>query len=165
MHLTMLAAATALAVILSAGEIAAAEPIPAQPTAAQPIASTDGEAPGTSLHVNELKVSNGTVMLKFTIINNGSTSFDPDSLADKTVQHADYHSISGIYLIDPVNKKKYLVVYDTDTHCICSRDSHDIAPQSSANLWAKFPAPPDDVQKIGLVVPHFLPMDDVKLSR
>ena len=169
MRLTMLAAGTAIAVILSGGQITsqatAAEPPAAKPPAAQPIATTDGETPGTSVQVSELKVSNGTVMLKFTLVNNGSTSFDPDSLADKTVQHADYHSISGIYLIDPVNKKKYLVVYDTDTHCICSRESHNIAANSSATLWAKFSAPPEDVQKIGIVVPHFLPMDDVKLTR
>jgi hypothetical protein len=30
---------------------------------------------------------------------------------------------------------------------------------------AKFPAPPDDVQKIGAAIPHFLPLDDVPLSR
>jgi hypothetical protein len=133
--------------------------------AAEPIATTDGELPGTSLQIKELKVSNGTVMLKFTIINDGTESFDPDTLSDRTVAKYDAHSISGVYLIDTAHKKKYLVVYDTDNHCVCSRDSHDIASKSSANLWAKFPAPPDDVQKIGVVVPHFMPMDDVPLSR
>ena len=132
---------------------------------AEPIATADGEAPATSLRVQELKVSNGTVMLKFTVVNDGSETFDPDSLADTTTAKPDHHSVSGVYLIDAANKKKYLVVYDTDDHCICSRGSHDIAAKSSANLWAKFPAPPDGVTKIGVVVPHFVPMDDVPLSR
>jgi hypothetical protein len=83
--------------------------------AAEPIATTDGEAPGTTLQVQELKVSNGTVMLKFTVANDGSSTFDPDTLADKTTTKPDYHSVSGVYLIDAANKKKYLVVYDTTT--------------------------------------------------
>jgi hypothetical protein len=104
-------------------------------------------------------------MLKFTIVNDGSADFEPDSLADKDVDKADYHSVSGVYLIDSANKKKYLVVYDTKNSCICSRRSKNVPAKSSANLWAKFPAPPDDVTKIGVVVPHFVPMDDVPLSR
>jgi hypothetical protein len=37
--------------------------------------------------------------------------------------------------------------------------------KSSSNFWARFPAPPDNVVKIGVVVPHFVPLDDVPLSR
>jgi hypothetical protein len=135
-------------------------------SAAEPIATTDGESPGTSLQVKELKVSNGTVMLKFMIVNDSAGGFGlDDRMADHTVAKVDNASISGVYLIDAANKKKYLVVYDADNHCICSRESNNIAPKSSANLWAKFPAPPDNVTKIGVVVPHFVPMDDVPLSR
>jgi len=134
--------------------------------AAEPIATTDGEAPGMTLQVQELKVSNGTVMLKFMVINGGTERFDPDALTDnRDGSSHDAHSIGGVYLVDVANKKKYLPVYDTDNHCICSRESQRIAPQSSANLWVKFPAPPDSVTKIGVVVPHFVPMDDVPLSR
>ena len=133
--------------------------------AAEPIAATDGEAPGVTLQVKELKVSNGAVMLKFSIANDGDGPFDPDTLADKDVKGPDYHSISGVYLIDVANKKKYLVMYDTANQCVCSRGTHNIAAKSSANLWAKFPAPPDNVQKIGIVVPHFVPIEDAPLSR
>ena len=93
------------------------------------------------------------------------STFDPDTLADKTTDKPDYHSVSGVYLVDTSHKKKYLVVLDTEKLCLCSRDSHKVEPKSGANLWAKFPAPPDDIQKIGVVVPHFLPLDDVPLSR
>jgi hypothetical protein len=40
-----------------------------------------------------------------------------------------------------------------------------IPPGGRVNLWAKFPAPPDDVNQITVVVPKFQPMDDVPLSR
>ena len=41
----------------------------------------------------------------------------------------------------------------------------DLKPGERVNLWSKFPAPPEDVQKISVVVPHFGPMDDVPISR
>ena len=134
-------------------------------SAAEPIATTDGEAAGMSLQVTELKVSNGTVMLKFAIVNDGDANFAPHTLNDSNIAKADGNSVSGVYLIDVPNKKKYFVVVDTDGHCICSRDTASVKPNSRGNLWAKFPAPPDSVSKIGLVFPHFLPMDDVPLSR
>ena len=36
---------------------------------------------------------------------------------------------------------------------------------SRANHWAKFPAPPDDVERISVLVPQFAPMDEVPLGR
>jgi hypothetical protein len=41
----------------------------------------------------------------------------------------------------------------------------NIAAHTSVVLWAKFPAPPDSVTKIGVVMPHFVPMDDVPISQ
>jgi hypothetical protein len=133
--------------------------------AAEPVATTDGEAPGMSLAVKEFKVSNGTVMMRFTVMNDGDHGFDTYTLRDKSIAKADDYAVSGIYLVDVPNKKKYFVVVDTDSHCVCSRDTPAIAPTGSTNLWAKFPAPPDNVTKIGSVVPHFQPMDDVPLTR
>jgi hypothetical protein len=57
---------------------------PALAWAAEPIATTDGESPGTSLQVTELKMSNGTVMLKVTLVNDGAGAF---SLDDTLARH------------------------------------------------------------------------------
>ena len=42
-----------------------------------------------------------------------------------------------------------------------------LAPEEEAraNLYAKFPAPPGDVEKITVEIPHFIPMDDVPISK
>jgi hypothetical protein len=133
--------------------------------AAAPVATADGEVPGVSLQIQDFRVSNGTVMLKFTIANDAAKVFSVYSLADTGVAKADGNAVSGIYLVDVANKKKYFVVVDSDGHCICTRDAADIPSKASANLWAKFPAPPDSVKKLGVVVPHFVPMDDVPLTR
>src|SRR5258708_3486319 len=62
---------------------------PAPLSAAEPIATTDGETPGLSLQVQELKVSNGTVMMKFTLANNTAEGFSPHTLRDQAIAKAD----------------------------------------------------------------------------
>jgi hypothetical protein len=143
----------------------AAPPAPQATPAKQAIASADGEKPGVRVEVNELKrVSGGTVMLRFAMINDGNNevSFGYD-FAQKGTN--DYGNIGGVHLIEPVGKKKYLVVRDSQGACDCSQGLTRVAANSRMNLWARFPAPPDNVEKIGVVIPHFSPMDDVPLGK
>jgi hypothetical protein len=131
--------------------------------AAEPVASTDGETPGLSIQVQELKlVSGGVLMLKFTVKNESDKAVDLYG----TMQGVEGQTVDGIYLVDVPGKKKYLVVRDSENRCLCSREiARNLGQNASAAFWAKFPAPPDSVQKIGIVVPHFIPMDDVPISR
>jgi hypothetical protein len=140
----------------------------AQPpgSATKALATSEGEKPGTRVEIQELKrVSGGTVMLRFTMIN------DADQQLNFGYDFGDAHSrdrfanVGGVHLIDAVGKKKYLVVRDSQDQCDCSRNLKDLAPKSRVNLWARFPAPPDNVEKVTVIVPHFSPMDDVSLSR
>jgi hypothetical protein len=129
--------------------------------AAEPLATSDGEVPGEHLEIQELKfVSGGVLTLRFTVFNDSDTSSRVLGSIGSEAWTAD-----GVYLIDVAGKKKYLVVRDAENHCVCSRGLDNLAPKSSTKLWAKFPAPPDSVQKIGVVVPHFIPIDDVPISR
>ena len=141
--------------------VAGAQSSPAAPAAGpSPIATADGEAPGTQLQVTKLKRSGDSVMLQFALINNSDSAYDPNNL-----QSSNYRSVDGVYLVDMTGKKKYEVVRDSTGAGVCSQNIAAIPSKSSANYWAKFPAPPDSVQKVGVVVPHFIPMDDVPLSQ
>ena len=137
----------------------------AAPPASAAIASADGEQPGRRVQVTELKrLSGGTLSLKFTMINDGDEIAFHDAYAEAG-HSRDFGSIGGVALVDPVGKKKYLVVRDSADACLCSRDIPNIEKMSRLNLWAKFPAPPDDVKKISISIPHFAPMDDVPISQ
>ena len=143
----------------------AAQPAPQAPQAKPALASADGETPGARIEVQELKrASGGTVMLRFTIFNDGDKNLDFNyNFVQKGSN--DFANISGVHLIELVGKKKYLVVRDSKNACDCSQGLSSVAAKSRMNLWARFPAPPDNVEKIGVVVPHFSPMDDVPLSK
>ncbi|HWS72646.1 MAG TPA: hypothetical protein VN605_11055 [Thermoanaerobaculia bacterium] len=144
---------------------AAAAPTPAPPAGG--IATAEGETAGVTAVVKELKRASGDIVSLKLVITNGSgkqisTGYefgDPDKAI------ADFGSIGGVQLIDPVGRKKYFVARDADGKCICSRGLKDIAAGASINTWAKFPAPPADVQKISIVIPHFSPMDDVPIGQ
>jgi len=128
---------------------------------AAPVATTDGEAPGTRVEVQELKrVSGGTLMLRFAVVNESDQQLD-----NSLFYSQEGASVDGVYLVDLAGKKKYEVVRDSEKHCICSRGAPYIKPKTSVNLWAKFPAPAEGVDKIGVVFPHFIPMDDVPISK
>jgi hypothetical protein len=129
------------------------------------IASTEGEQPGVIANVTELKRgSGGTLMVRFSVVNNGSQDFDFGYALGEPGAGQDYQTVAGVHLIDPVNKKKYFVVRDADGKCVCSRDLRAVKPGESRNLWAKIPAPPPEVQSATLIIPKFIPIDDAPIS-
>jgi hypothetical protein len=70
------------------------------------------------LEVQELKlVSGGALMLRFTVTNDSEKS----SRIFNEIYSVEAWSADGTYLIDISGKKKYLVVRDSENHCVCSR--------------------------------------------
>ncbi len=157
------AAAATTATAPPAAAAAAAAPAPAAPTG---LATADGEKSGVTAVVHELKrTSGGTVSLKFSITNGSQedVSFGYN-YADPAHDVIDFSSVGGVQLIDEANRKKYFVVRDSAGKAVCSQKIGDIKPGQTTNLWARFPAPPPEVQKISIVIPHFSPMDDVPIQ-
>jgi len=142
----------------------AASAVPPDPSSIDGIGTGDGEQTGTKVVITELKKGGSTVTLKFTIYNNSNADlntggrFKADGYKDNGGR-----SFSGLHLIDSVSKKKYFVVADSDGNCLCSEHVDDIKPKTQISLWAKFPAPPDNIQKITVEIPHFIPIDDVPI--
>ena len=131
------------------------------PAASPSAPATQGEYPGITVTIQELKRTTNALTLKFVLANKSNQSFATYYYMHETQAH----SVDGVHLIDPAGKKKYFVVRDSDGACVCSREIQAIAPGAQSVLWAKFPAPPDDVQKITVEIPHFPPFEDVPVSR
>jgi hypothetical protein len=71
------------------------------------------------------------------------------------------------YLVDGANKKKYPVVRDQRGHVLSSplSDGVYLKAGESVTAWAKFKAPPDDVEKVTVVLPKTPPFDGVTISK
>jgi hypothetical protein len=134
--------------------------------AAGPIATTESEDPGRKIEVTELKRSGDVLTLKFRLVNEADKKLDFGyDFGDGALGATDSGTIGGIHLIDEKNKKKYFVIRDEKQVCVCSRGLRSVEAKGSANLWARFPAPPEGVEKISVIVPKFLPLDDVPISK
>jgi hypothetical protein len=120
--------------------------------------SGEGERTGTKVTIRDLKRDEGgTVTLRFQISN------DNDNAQDV------YNIIGGVldgrlHLLDAGNKKKYLLVKDSAGKCACTDLRGSVSKGNPVNLWAKFPAPPEMVQKITVVLSGFEPVESVPLT-
>jgi hypothetical protein len=135
----------------------------ASPSAA--VASADGDQSGTKFEVTSLVRGSDVVTLKFSVVNDAAEKMVTFGRFNDTAYKNSYRDVSGIHLIDTVSKKKYFPLSDTDKNCLCSREIADLAPNSRANLWVKFPAPPAGVTKITVEAPHFSPLDNVPITQ
>lgn len=118
----------------------------------------EGANPDTKIIVKELKRDEGgTLTLKFQMFNDGEEPQNVYQLLDGWLD-------DKVHLIDAANKKKYLVVKDASGNCECSKVKGDVVKDKAINLWAKFPAPPEDVQKVTVIVGGFAPVESVPIS-
>jgi hypothetical protein len=157
--------AAAAAVAPASTPASSAAPVfPASSSSNSPLATGDGDLQGLKIAINELKRTSNTVTLTFTVYNGTDTKFGSQGIFDGDEYHR-YRHLGGVHLIDTQSKKKYFVVTDSDGKVLSSNDFPDIAARSQIMVWAKFPAPPDDVQKITVEIPHFVPLEDVPISR
>ena len=156
------AAATAQPAVATAQPQSAATAAPASNAG---IANTEGDKPGTKLVLNSLARGSGdTVTLRFTVVNNSDQGLAMYSMFHGN-GYAGAYDVSGVNLIDPVAKKKYFPLADTDMVCVCSQSVDNIATKTQTALWVKFPAPPPSVSKITVAVPHFIPLDGVPITQ
>jgi hypothetical protein len=159
----------------AAGATAATAPAPAPAPAPgpapapvpRPLATADGRASGVRAEVTELKRSSGgTLTLKFAIVNESTKPLQVSDvgIGQGALIHGSAYTIDGVHVIDAVGKKKYFVATDSAQNCVCSQ-FEAVPPGGRVNHWAKFSAPPDDVERLSVVIPYFAPMDDVPISR
>jgi hypothetical protein len=142
----------------------ASAPVSAPASAGAPLAATDGDIPGIRVAINELKRSSNAVTLKFTLYNDTDAEFAIYGKFNEN-PYDGYQNFGAVHLVDTASKKKYFAVADSDNKCLCSDSVQPIAKKSSVALWVKYPPIPDDVQKITVQIPHFIPMDDVAITR
>jgi hypothetical protein len=137
---------------------AVAAPVTASGVSAQQLVG-EGEIAGTKIIVRELtRDEGGTVTVRLQLVNETD---EPKDIFEMIL------GSDWVHLIDAANKKKYLVITDRSGKCACTDGSQlrSVSKDSPVNVWAKFPAPPEDVRKLTVVVKSFDPVESVPIMR
>lgn len=156
-------------------EAQASEPAdePADAPPAEPLATAEGQPPFSSLEITDLRRVGDTVTVEFVVVAAeaaGSTNpadivAAPQDRWDRGNQPTDErrYSVSGVTLVDQVNRKRHLVLRDSDGACLCTRFADFVESGARYPHSAQFPAPPEDVEQMTVQVPTFPAIDNVPL--
>ena len=78
----------------------------------------------------------------------------------------------GAYLLDETHQKKYLVLEDDAGRPVAAEHTYDdagsgvvVRADAPLTAWAKFPAPPGDVEQIAVHLPGVGPFEDVAIGQ
>ena len=142
------------------GQPEASESAPARPAAEHEVGDVD-------VTLEEVgRTSDETLTIRWRL---QSQSTDDKLVATGSASWYDPYLLSGsAYLIDPVNKKKYLVITDSERRPLASRyraqfGELTLPAGEEALAWAMFPAPPADVTQISIYLPGVPPFEDVPI--
>ncbi|MGH2820385.1 MAG: hypothetical protein ACRDJ5_07010 [Actinomycetota bacterium] len=142
-----------------------AETEPPAPEQLPSVASARTSFSGRQLRLDILSIEVGEealATLNLTITNESNGIFSAPDAWGSAVLESDF---SGVYLIDEVNKQKYLPVLDEKDECVCSEFGLAIEPGETRVAFVTFAPPPGDVSTLTVVVPHFGPQRDIPVTR
>lgn len=146
----------------------AAAPAAAAPQAqvAKGIATADHQISGVEVTLLELKRTSGdTLTARWRYLN---TNAESKALTKSSGWTDAYRLAWDSYVIDGTTKKKYMVLTDSKNYPIAGKhEGGDITIEAGKTLttWAKYPAPPESVEKVSLFLPGVSPFEDVPISR
>ncbi|KZR75695.1 hypothetical protein [Prochlorococcus marinus] len=73
--------------------------------------------------------------------------------------------LANVYIVDNANQKKHLVV-KADGNPMTTKVRHPtkLSPGNTYKVWAKFPAPPVEVENVSVYIPGTAPIEDVRIE-
>ena len=144
--------------------LAVVSQLSAAPTLAQDVLFGEGQDPDIRVEVRDLKRGDGGVVtLRLRIVNESGEAYDASCDMRDPSANDSCGEFTGAYLLDAANKKKYTVVRDSERKCVCS-GIEAVEAGKRMNLWATYPAPPEDVSEVTVVVPQFEPIEGVPIN-
>jgi outer membrane protein OmpA-like peptidoglycan-associated protein len=115
------------------------------------------------------RTSDQAVTGQFRVVNDGPVDLRLDFVFYDRGRHDRdvelHYAASGIGLLDGVGNRLYMPLWTTDNQCLCSNTRRiTVPPGGSVALYAVFRAPPAQVQRVTVVVPHAVPFQDVPIA-
>lgn len=113
---------------------------------------------GLVLVINEVKRDSGgflTVQGEVTNEGDNTRTAATWSGSEVNIVNKNPNSVAGATLVDKVGKKRYYVLRDTDSRCLCTTAISSLAPGKSAPIFMQFPAPPQTTTEVDFNLPTF----------
>ena len=134
----------------------------------KPLGKQEHEVGGVEVTLLELKRTSGdTVTARWSYANKTK---EPKQLTQERTGWIDPYRLSrNAYLAEGTNRVKYEVMTDTDRRPIASRNGTPnkfifVAPGQTVTVWAKFQAPPANVNKVTVMIDGVAPFEDVPIA-
>jgi hypothetical protein len=159
--------AACLAAVLLGGSALAQEDGAA---AAKPLGVEEHESGEVEVTLLELKRTSGnTVTMKWQYENKSN---EPKPLYDQSGAYAQdpYGLAIEAYIVDPANKKKYMVVEDAKGIPVAAKHKEgkdadiELEPGKTLKTWAKYPAPPTKTATVTVYIAGIAPFEDVPIA-
>ncbi|MFD0354196.1 hypothetical protein ACFVHW_10710 [Streptomyces sp. NPDC127110] len=127
------------------------------------IATLNGQD-GMMLEINSAQRDpGGFLTVTGQLKNTGSKSYK-DTAAWRGIElKGSGESVAGATLVDKVGKKRYYVLRDTESRCLCTAGISSVDPGQSVPFFAQFPMPPTSTTEVEFNLPTFATAT-VKLS-
>ncbi|MEV1023828.1 hypothetical protein [Streptomyces sp. NPDC050264] len=117
------------------------------------LAEVKGEGGITLTVTSAAQDAGGFVTVQGTVVNGTGKAWVPVNWrGDERELMANGGSIAGAALVDEANKKKYLILRDTEGRCLCTRFTGGVRNGQTAEWYAQFPAPPEGTTKLSFQV-------------
>jgi hypothetical protein len=126
--------------------------------ASGPLASVRGDIPGLVVGGGSLKRDGGNVVLRFTITNQTGNNVTIGDLLGKQGT-ANSNDTGGVSLYDGNARKRYVPSEQTPTTVPIGLD-----PGKSVELSSTFTGVPDGAGEMSALIPHFAPLDGLKVQ-
>ncbi|GAB2912730.1 hypothetical protein GCM10027028_05990 [Streptomyces sundarbansensis] len=113
---------------------------------------------GLVLVINEAKRdSGGFLTVQGVVTNEGDQARITTAWSGSEVNivNKNPNSVAGATLVDKAGKKRYYVLRDTDSRCLCTTAISSLAPGKSAPIFMQFPAPPQSTTEVDFSLPTF----------
>jgi hypothetical protein len=113
------------------------------------------------------RVSGGALLVRWRLVNGAGQAGGAGGFASTSGGKKIFYNFSWdqLFVIDPAENKKYMVLTDSNNGRIAEVFEGDIAPGAQRIDWAKFPAPPTGSTKISVTIPKFAPFEDVPVAQ
>ncbi|MET9570765.1 hypothetical protein ACFYNW_12785 [Streptomyces virginiae] len=119
------------------------------------IATLNGQS-GMALEINSVRRDpGGFLTVSGQLKNTGSQSYK-DTVAWRGIElKGTGESVAGATLVDKAGKKRYYVLRDTESRCLCTTGVSSVDAGQVIPFFAQFPAPPSSTSEVEFSLPTF----------